>query len=121
MRNWILTCLVLVVFLVGICAAAFAKESMHTGRVMMVVENNLSVMDTATKKVRHFDVGAAMVLRNGLPVSPTALAGGDWVTITAEEQDGRLAATLVEAASDHHAADWSIKVASTLDGPACGR
>ena len=97
MRPWIqaLT-LSLALVLPGI-----AMASVQTGKVMMVMENQLSVANSMSEAVRHFDISTASIYRNGLPVPASKLALGDWVTVTTEKlEDGRDVVTLVEAGSD---------------------
>jgi hypothetical protein len=81
-------------------APSIALADVQTGKVFMVMENQLAVMDSAKNEMHRFDISMAAVYRNGLLAAPAALANGDWVTVTTEMQDGRLVATLVEASSD---------------------
>ena len=94
-------CLATIILVLAFCLPVFAMETVSSGKIMMVVENQLAVMEMSKKEMRQFDVSGAAIYRNGLPVSAAALGSGDWVTVTAEQKDGRLVATLVEAASDH--------------------
>ncbi len=95
------TILILALCLPVLAMENVSGENISSGKIMMVVENQLSVLEMPKREMRQFDVSKAAVYRNGLPVSAQALGSGDWVTVTAEQRDGRLVATLVEAASDH--------------------
>ena len=85
-----------------LAATATPVEEVKAGKVGMVVENNLSVIDDKNE-VQHFDIGKAQIYRNGLPTQATALVPGDWVTVTYLADAGRNVAILVEAQVGHHA------------------
>jgi hypothetical protein len=76
----------------------------QTGKVLLVVENQLAVVGTGGEEVMRFDISEAAIYRNGLPATAAGLASGDWVTVTTEMQEGRKVATLVEAGGDRHPA-----------------
>jgi len=97
----IASCFLLVVSLIALTSVTFAAaDATCSGKVLMVVENQLTVGEMGSKDMRHFDISAAAIYKNGLPASSAALAMGDWVTVTSEMQDGRLVAMLVEAGSN---------------------
>jgi hypothetical protein len=96
MRAWIHA----FALIIALCIPSVAFADVQTGKVMMVMENQLAVIDAVKNESHRFDISSAAIYRNGLLVQPAALASGDWVTVTSELQEGRLVATLVEAASD---------------------
>src|SRR5687768_15021384 len=101
MRAWIYKSLMGILLLACGFVPSIARAEVQMGKVFMIVENQLTVMDPSKKDMQRFDISKADVYRNGLIATPAALAHGDWVTVTTEMQDDRLVVTLVEANSDH--------------------
>jgi hypothetical protein len=93
-----------VLLLTVVLATSIAQAAAYSGKVFMVVENQLAVVDPANE-MQRFDISMAAIYRNGLLAPSAALSNGDWVTVTAEDRDGRLVATLVEASSDRRSSD----------------
>jgi hypothetical protein len=100
MRAWIQKLTLCAALTTAWLMPSFALAGVQSGKVMMVMENQLALIDSSTDEMHRFDISAAAIYRNGLPVASAALKSGDWVTVTTEMQDGALVATLVEAGSD---------------------